>query len=229
MSNGTLPLNDETWKILKQKHPEGNEPPQEVLLQRPVQPVHPIVYEDMDESLILKAAMLTKGGSETSGLDTDGWREILTSRSFGTASSDMRKTFALFVKRFCLEEIKNAESLESFIACGLIALDQQSGLGPIGVGEVHRKIAGKAVMILLKKDVLQAAESLQRCGGQVAGSEAAIHAMHVFNDDKTKGILIIDAENAFNSINSKVMLYKFKFICPVIATIYRTVTCVYHR
>ena len=106
MSNGILPLNDKTLEILKQKHPEGNEPPQEVLLQRPVRPVHPIVYEDMHESLILKAAMLTKSGSEISGLDTDGWRKILTSRSFGTASSDMHKTFALFVKRLCLEEIK---------------------------------------------------------------------------------------------------------------------------
>ena len=41
-----------------------------------------------------------------------------------------------------------------------------------------RRIAGKAVMILLKKDVLQAAGSLQLCGGQGAVSEAAIHAMH---------------------------------------------------
>ena len=65
----------------------------------------------MDESLILKAAMLTKGGSAPSSLDADIWRKILTSRSFGTASSDLRKTFALFVKRLCLEEIKNAESL----------------------------------------------------------------------------------------------------------------------
>ena len=47
-----------------------------------------------------------------------------------------------------------------------------------------RRIAGKAVMSLLKKDVLQAAGSLQLCGGQVAGSEAAIHAMHdVINND----------------------------------------------
>ena len=124
MSNGILPLNDKTLKMLIQKHPEGNEPPQEVLLQRPVRPVHPIVYEDMDESLILKAAMLTNGGSGASGLDADGWRKILTSRSFGTASSDLHKTFALFVKRLCLEKIKNAESLESFITCRLISLDK---------------------------------------------------------------------------------------------------------
>ena len=31
-------------------------------------------------------------------------------------------------------------------------------------------------------------------------------------------VLLIDAENAFNSINRKVMLHNLKFICPVIAT-----------
>ena len=57
-------------------------------------------------------------------------------------------------------------------------------------------------MILLKKHVLQAAGSLQLCEGQVAGSEAAIHEMYdVFNDDNMEGILLIDAENTFNSIN----------------------------
>ena len=132
MSTGILHLNEKTFKILKQKHAEANEPPQEVLLQGPVLPVYPIIYEDMDESLILKAAMLAKGGSGPSGLDADGWRKILTSRSFGTASSELCKTFALFVKRFCLEEIKNAESLNSFIACRLIPLDKRPGLRPIG-------------------------------------------------------------------------------------------------
>ena len=90
----------------------------------------------MDESLILKAAMLTKWGSGPAGLDSDGWRKILTSRSFGTASSELRETFALSVKSLCVEEIENAESLESFIACRLIPLDKRSGIRPIGVGEV---------------------------------------------------------------------------------------------
>ena len=31
MSNGILPLNDKTLKLLKQKHPEANEPLQDVL------------------------------------------------------------------------------------------------------------------------------------------------------------------------------------------------------
>ena len=31
-------------------------------------------------------------------------------------------------------------------------------------------------------------------------------------------MMLIDAENAFNFINHKVILYNFKFICPIIAT-----------
>ena len=43
--------------------------------------------------------------------------------------------------------------------------------------------------------------------------------MHdVFNDDKTESILLIDAENAFSSINRKVILYNLKLISPAIAT-----------
>ena len=42
--------------------------------------------------------------------------------------------------------------------------------------------------------------------------------MHdIFNDDNMEGILLKDPENAFNSINRKVMLHNLKFICPVIA------------
>ena len=72
----------------------------------PVRPANQIVYEDMDKFLILKAALLTQVGSGPSGLDADGWRKILTSRSFWTASSDLCKTFALFVKKTLLRRDK---------------------------------------------------------------------------------------------------------------------------
>ena len=49
--------------------------------------------------------MLSKGGSEPSGLDADDWREILTSRQFGNSSSDLRKAFANFIKKLYSEEL----------------------------------------------------------------------------------------------------------------------------
>ena len=39
----------------------------------------------------------------------------------------------------------------------------------------------------------------------------------------TDAVLLIDAENAFNSIKCQVMLHNLKFICPIIATSKSTV------
>ena len=52
----------------------------------------------IDEFLILKVAMLTKGGSGPSGLNADGWCRILISGVFGTSSTDLCKTFAQLIK-----------------------------------------------------------------------------------------------------------------------------------
>ena len=40
----------------------------------------------------------------------------------------------------------------------------------------------------------------------------------IFADADTDAVLLIDAENAFNSINRKAMLHNLNFICPIIAT-----------
>ena len=77
----------------------------------------------MDELVIMKASMLIKGGSGPSGLDANGWRRILTSRAFGTATLDLRKTCAQLIKKLCVEELESPPSLESFVACRLIPLD----------------------------------------------------------------------------------------------------------
>ena len=120
MPNGILPLTDTTLQLLKQKHPESREPPPEVLIEGPGRKIHPVVYDHIDESLILKAALLTKGGSGPSGLNADGWRRLLTSREFGTSSTDLRKTFAQLIKRLCIEELETTTSLDAFTACRLI-------------------------------------------------------------------------------------------------------------
>ena len=102
--------------------------------------------------MVLRATSITKGGSSPSGLDADGWRRMLTSNSFGTASSNLRKSIADFTKKLCSKRINSEnKSLEAFTACRLIPLNKAPGLRPIGVGEVLRQIAGKVVMNILKK------------------------------------------------------------------------------
>ena len=38
-----------------------------------------------------------------------------------------------------------------------------------------------------------------------------------FAEEETDAVLLVDAANAFNSINPKVMLHNIKFICPAMA------------
>ena len=54
---------------------------------------------------------------------------------------------------------------------------KKPGLRPVGMGEVLRKIAGKVIMMIFKKDITDAVEPLQLSAGQKAGVEEANHAM----------------------------------------------------
>ena len=51
------------------------------------------------------------------------------------------------------------------MACRLIPLDKNSGLRPIGIGEVLRRIIGKAVTSVLKTKMQDAAGGSQLCVG----------------------------------------------------------------
>ena len=101
------------------------------------------------------------------------------------------------------------------MACRLVPLDKNPGLRPIGIGEVLRRIVGKMVVMVLRADLQENAGDLQLCAGQESGCEAGIHAMHqIFEDDDTHGIIQVDANNAFNTLNRNVFLHNMKIICP---------------
>ena len=185
--------------------------------------MHSILYDDINKELIKAAAATrTKAGSGLSGLDADGWRRVIVSARFGTATLDLHKAIAELIKNLCIANISNNNnclSLESLVACRLIPLSKNSGLGPIGVGKVLKSISGKVVIMISKRDAMKAAYSLQACGRQEAVAEASIHTVHdIFKDHNTEAVFLIDAENAFNAINRKAMLHNISVICPIIST-----------
>ena len=74
-------------------------------------------------------------------------------------------------------------------------------------------------MQIVKKYIIKAAGRLQLCTGQAAGCKAAIHAMHeIFDVNKAEAILLVDAENAFSTINRKVLLHNTGYLCVELAT-----------
>ena len=105
MINGILPLNDDKLILLEQKHPEASELQERILLDQPSQRIHPIVYDVIDEELILNVASLTKGGSGPSGMDAKVWMRIICSSVFGTMNLDLRKALAEMIKKLYIENL----------------------------------------------------------------------------------------------------------------------------
>ena len=109
-------------------------------------------------------------------------------------------------------------SLSALLSCKLIALDKNPGVRPIGVGEVLRRIIGRAVAQHLKPVIINAAGPLQLAAGQQGGAEAAVHWMrHFFNDDSTQAVLLADARNAFNVLKRHTALVNLRYLCPALS------------
>ena len=101
----------------------------------------------------------------------------------------------------------------------LIALDKCPGVRPIGVCEVAHRIIAKAALSIIRDDIQEAASSHQLCAGQIARVEAAVHAVRSsFLWDDTEGILLVDASNAFNTLN-RIVTLNIRQLCPSFAPI----------
>ena len=101
----------------------------------------------------------------------------------------------------------------------MIPLHKSYGLRPVGVGKIVRRTAGKVVISTVKDDVISSVGSLQVSVGHDAGCEAVVHPMNsIFCENKTEAILLVDAANAINSVNWKVILHNIIVICPSVTT-----------
>ena len=167
-SAGVLPLTPETLNSLKDKHLLANPPNPTILLEGEPTFVDPTI--DINETEISKAALRTKDAAGPSGLDADGWKRKLVSKNFGKVGADLRRFIAEMARKLCTREVKIKVSpdensrytnLEAYIASRLIPLVKSPGVRPIGIGELLRRIIGKAIIGVLKPDILENAWSLQ--------------------------------------------------------------------
>ena len=69
----------------------------------------------------------------------------------------------------------------------------------------------------MKSDILDAAGCFQLCAGQHEGCEVAIHSMwEIFADEETEGMSLVDASDAFNSLNRQASLLNMFHLCPLL-------------
>ena len=112
------------------------------------------------------------------------------------------------------------EDISAFIANRLIDLDKCPGVCPIGIGETLRRVVGKAMCYATRVDVELACGSDQLCGGVRSGIEGAIHALTslFLQHGATSGwgvlLDVVDASNAFNSLNRVALLWNVCILWP---------------
>ena len=217
---GPLPMSSSVMNALKTKHPKKRAPVPSTLVGDPyvsVPPPHPIVFDQLDAICIHRAVLRTSGAAGPSGLDAAAWRHICT--SFHRASSDLCDALSAVARRLRATFVDPA-GLSAFVSCHLIALDKRSGVRPIGVGETVRRIIAKVVLSVIKEDIRQAAGSSQLCASQMSGCEAAVHSVQtLFGSPDTEAAMLVDATNAFNSLNRQATLRNIQHLCPSFSTI----------
>ena len=173
---GILPMNDSTKKMMEDKHPAAEEADPAALQQGPLPPdVDPVVFSALTGDLIKKCALKTEGAAGVSQADDQLWHKMVS--SYKAASTELCNAVAASTRRLATEFVDPA-CIEALCANRGIPLNKGEGaLRPIGIGELKRRIGGKAIMSIVNLDVQQAAGVTNLCAGQSGGVEAAVHSM----------------------------------------------------
>ena len=160
---------------------------------------------------IRKSALRTQGSQSPSGLYACEWRRLLTSLKNHTI--DLCKTLAQLTIRIATEKLT---FLGPYNARRLIALTKSPGVTPIGVGEVLRCIIGRTLIFCLRTDLEVFGGNTHFCLGQKCGIEYANNSLEEeFEKPDAEAILLIDAKNAFKSLNRNLPLdFIWKLLIP---------------
>ena len=73
-------------------------------------------------------------------------------------------------------------------------------------------------MVVIGPEIQSVAGTVQLCVRQRSVCEAAVHAMKKLYSGDSEGVLLVDASNAFNSLNRRVMLHNIQRLCRAFAT-----------
>ena len=228
-SSGPLPLNNlanpndpnstQTVRdILLEKHPP-KQPPRHSSIIKPHVPLaepHPVLFEKINGQLIQDTVLRMDGAAGPSGLDATSWKHLCT--SFKGASTKLCESSQLLQ-----DECVHVMWIPVVFQPSLLAV---LSLWINAQGKTYRywrdsrRMIGRAIAKILSDDIQMAVGPLQLCAGHQSGCESAVHAMRqVFESSETEAIILVDATNAFNSLNRQTALRNIQHLCPALSKV----------
>ena len=141
-TGGVLPLDTDSdgasvRSILLKKHPPAQSvhPPSVISKSSStLPPFHPIVFDNINGSLIRSIVLQLDGAAGPSGLDLSAWKRLCT--YFHSDSNELCNALAVASRQLCLGLVDPA-SLTALLACRLIALDKKPGVWLIEISDVR--------------------------------------------------------------------------------------------
>ena len=193
---------------------------EDILLEITEKQPEPVIFEEITAELVQRVTKNIQGSGGPTKVDADFFKHILCSKFYGKNTINLCHAVADLSKRLACEKI-DPTSLRHLLSCRLVPLmkdtstDNNIQIRPIGVGEVLRRITGKCITSVLRKDTQDAAGVLQTCSGTSCAIEAAIHATRkAFESDESEAVLLVDATNAFNCLNRSAAIHNIRQLCP---------------
>ena len=102
-----------------------------------------VAFAKIDAEAIKKFALRSQGGAGISQQEDNLWHKMVT--GFKETSASLCQAVSRLAIRLATELV-DPKGLEAFLANRGIAIDKNPGIRPVGVGEMLRRILGKAVM-----------------------------------------------------------------------------------
>ena len=200
------------FDVLNQKHPEpGNVEPSTFMLCDTLPPLSDL---DITVGHVEKVTRQLQGAAGPGGSSVLQWRDYLL--RFGRHSGYLCDFVAMLAHHLA-NNIVDWDSICALAANHLIALDKYPGVHPIGIGEALQRILGKTVALVTRADLEEVCGIDRLCSGLRSGLEGSIHAVCELFDKHCNlgwGLLLVDATNAFNSVNRVAALWNARVLWP---------------
>ena len=193
------PKNAATANALRAKHPEGKN------TDEPAEMPKSLVL-DPDEILNAIRSFSVGSAGSLSGLRPDHLRDA--------SQAILQSSVAEMICKLCnlVASGKACKRVQPFLAGGSLTalLKKDGGIRPIAVGDVLRRLTGKALVRAQKKELVKHFSPLQVGVAVPCGAEAVAHGwkiiMELFADDPDIVAVKVDFDNAFNNANRAEML-----------------------